>query len=264
MKLLISILAVLFAFTSCEKVIDVSLNDAPAQLVVVGNLKEGTGIFNVDISKSGGFYATGNGEKVSGAKVTLQKNGTVPVALTDRGNGRYSITSYTALADNNYTLKVEQGGKAYTAGSYLPPKVVLDSITYEYQPATVFVEEGYLIYCELDDPAGIKNYYRIKVTLNGRVKNSGTDLFVFNDQFTNGRHIKIPLFLSRYQSKDTISIELVSLDEKVYKYFETLSTILNTNGQQPAAPANPLTNWSPAILGYFSATSSSRKTIILP
>jgi hypothetical protein len=264
MRTLLIIAIIITSCSSCEKIIDVSLNDATPQMVVVGNLRQGAGDFNVTVSKSGGFYATGNPAKVTGAKITLQKNNDVPVLLTHAGNGEYKLNGYAATASNNYTLRVEESGKMYTASSFLPPRVMLDSITYEFQPATVFVEEGYLIYCELNDPPGVKNYYRLILTVNDRLRNNGTDLFVFNDELTDGRHIKIPLFLSRFKAQDKVSIELVSIDEKVYKYFETLATIVNVNGQQPAAPANPLTNWSPEILGYFSATSSSAKTIILP
>lgn len=264
MRLLFIIAIVITCFSSCDKVIDVSLNDTAPQLVVVGNLRQGASDFSVDVSKSGGFYATANPVKVTGANITLQKNNEAPVALTETGNGKYGLNPYAAAAGNNYTLRVQESGKMYTASSFLSPTVTLDSITYEYQPASVFVEEGYLIYCELDDPPGVKNYYRLILTLNDTLQNKGSDLFVFNDQFTDGRHIKIPLFLSRFKPQDKISIELVSLDQKIYKYYETLATIVSLNGQQPAAPANPLTNWSPAILGYFAATSSSSKTIILP
>lgn len=264
MRFLFFIAVIIIGCSSCEKVIDVSLNDASPQLVIEGNLRQGTGDFSVTVSKSGGFYATANPVKVNGAKITLQKNNDAPVSLTEAGNGKYMLNAYVATAGDNYTLKVEEQGKTYSANSFLPPRVLLDSITYEFQPATVFVEEGYLIVCELSDPPGVKNFYRLILTLNDSLQNKGTDLFVFNDLLTDGRQLRVPLFLSRFKAGDKISIELVSLDEKIYKYYETLSLIVNTNGPQPAAPANPLSNWSPAILGYFSASSSSDKTIILP
>jgi hypothetical protein len=85
---------------------------------------------------------------------------------------------------------------------------------------------------------------------------------VIEDRLSEGINIILPIFTSIFKLDDKVEVELISMYKKMYDYFNTLSTIIS-NGGDSAAPANPLSNWSGGVLGYFGAFSFSKKTIVV-
>ena len=65
------------------------------------------------------------------------------------------------------------------------------------------------------------------------------------------------------KSGDTVTIEMLGIDEAVYKYWYSLH-FNGGDGGNIATPANPVTNVSGGALGYFSAQTVDRKTVIVP
>ena len=57
---------------------------------------------------------------------------------------------------------------------------------------------------------------------------------------------------------DVISVWLECIDKGVFEYFRTA----NSEGGQNASPANPVSNITNGALGYFSACSVSKDSII--
>ncbi|MEO7463268.1 MAG: DUF4249 domain-containing protein [Ferruginibacter sp.] len=263
MKRICFFLGIIMTLGSCEKVIDINLKNNEPLLVAEGEIKEGVHDVNVYLTYTSDYFAPGSPSPVGGAVVKLTDSiGTY--TFPEVSPGRYVLPGYNARARQTYSLAIQQAGKTYAASAYLPPVVVLDSISYKYETASAFTDAGYLIYAEFNDPPATDNYYRIKLTVNDTLRNKPEDLFVFDDQLTNGRHIKIPIFIKRFKKGDRIHMELIGMDEKVYKYFLTLTTIISTSGQPSAAPANPISNFSGNILGVFGAYSSSTQSVSLP
>ena len=68
---------------------------------------------------------------------------------------------------------------------------------------------------------------------------------------------------------DFITVDLMSIDKATFDYYLTANSVnaSGSNGRGPsstsAAPTNPVTNWNNNALGYFSAYTSSQKTIVL-
>ncbi|HRG90205.1 MAG TPA: hypothetical protein PLW44_14360, partial [Chitinophagales bacterium] len=60
----------------------------------------------------------------------------------------------------------------------------------------------------------------------------------------------------------TLTVELRSIDERSFIYFDQFNDNQNNFGA-PAAPANPDPVFTPSCLGYFSAYSVKTKTIIV-
>lgn len=91
-----------------------------------------------------------------------------------------------------------------------------------------------------------------------------------NDEFTSGQEINEYLVFenrTKDHSKDIVkgnklTVEMHSIEASVYTY---LSSLFNANGSADgAAPANPVSNISGGALGFFSAHTVERKTIIIP
>ncbi len=73
-----------------------------------------------------------------------------------------------------------------------------------------------------------------------------------------------------FSVNDTITVELLSINEETYIYYKTLINIVGGNtGGGPAGqlsgptPANPESNLSNGAMGYFSAYTVSTDTIII-
>lgn len=253
----------LLIFSGCEKVIDVDLNEVAPALVIEGNLSRYPEMAEVKISKTSSYFNNEvPGEKVTGASVMIERIGGKSYALAEIGNGIYR-TKRVDLEDNStYNLIVETGGEIYTASSKLNPTVYIDSLNYYYEDRFSFFDDGYVVRAYFTDPADNRNYYRVKVYINGEHQSDVDNLFVFNDRFVDGQPLEISLREIDFSVNDTVVVQLISLDQKVYEFYNTFRELLNNNPGS-AAPANPETNLSNGALGYFSAYSFDLKSIII-
>jgi hypothetical protein len=86
-----------------------------------------------------------------------------------------------------------------------------------------------------------------------------------DDQLVDGNQINLFLFGSAYEAGDTAIAELQCIDEQVYRYLLTLSNVsASSPSGSTTTPENPVTNLSGGALGYFSAVSISRDTLVIP
>jgi len=262
MKRIFYLLILTFIFYSCEKVIDVDLNEAAPQIVIVGNLNVDSKYSDVVISLTSSYYDTLPGTKVKGAIVNVQDEKGRIYKFTEKKDGIYRSTEIKPAVNNTYKLSVLAYGKNYNAQSTLNPAVAIDSVNWVYENGNSFIDAGYYVNVYLTDPPGIKNYYRLKIFLNKKLKNSSDDLIFFNDRYVDGNKLEYSLFNDPYQLNDTVLVQLISLDSAVYEYYKTFTELMNTNPGS-AAPANPNTNLSNGALGYFAAWSSDTMSVII-
>lgn len=256
------ICAALF-FTSCEKVLNLELDEADKTLVIDAQMYEGQAEFVVKISQTTSYYDNAAEPQISDATVELVNKDGMQYAFENKGNGNYAAIEFLPEPGMSYTLSVTQAGVTYTATATMPKSLPLDSIRYEYEDEPFFGDAGYQIYCEVEDPAGENNYYRVNITLNGDRLDKGEDLFLFDDQYTDGNRIEIPLFNQVFQANDTIIMDMLTMDADVYFYLNGLAELVSGGGGS-AAPANPKSNFNNGALGYFGAYTKSSKTVILP
>lgn len=257
----IAAMAVLL-FSSCQKVIDVNLNNAAPQIVIEADLLEGTNAFKVHVAKTTDYFGTNPQQQVNDATITLSDEIGNTTIIPTIGNGNYAIPSYTALKGKTYKLEVKTGGQTFTASSTVMGVIPIDSVTYEYKQAEgAFLDEGYEVICYLKDIAAQKNNYRLILTKNDTLQNKPEDLYLFDDKYNDGRLVKADYF-ERFKPKDTLKLELRTMDDGVFEFYKTLANILNN--QNGPAPANPISNFSGGALGYFGAFSISKASVILP
>lgn len=264
MRKILSIIAVTFLFISCEKVIDVDINEENKQVVIEAPLFEGTNDFKVTVNKTSSYFNGSAGDAVVDALVTLYDENDTPFNVPHNVNGEYILTGYTALASKSYRLDVQLEGEIYSASSFLPPAVNMDTVEYEFVPATPFSDSGYAVASYYMDPANEDNYYRVLLTLNGEFMNDPFDLILIDDRYSDGLELEIPFFFRQFELGDTLDVELRSMDQGPYEYFQTLADIIGSGeGPQPAAPTNPNSNISNGALGYFGAFSRTFKRAII-
>lgn len=246
----------LLLITSCRKVIDVDLKDTDPAMVIEANYSAEDSTVRVLVSKTTSFFD--NTESlVNDALITITNQSGGVQTIPFIGDGAYELTGYVPEFNTTYTITVSQGGEMYTSSAYLHSAIQQEPIVYEFIEEGFFGGEGgYLAYVSFNDPIQEGDYILVEYTRNDTLGDS----FQNDDALTNGNLVSIPLFSEFFQLGDTVEIELRTIDKKVFKYNNELDGAANTGS---AAPANPTFQWTNRALGYFSAHSSSRQSIVI-
>ena len=256
---------------SCEKVVDLNLKTTTSQFVFEGNLADDGRPCLVTLSRSANYTDSNTFQAVSGATVTLTDNvgGQETLRESSSTPGQYAGATLLGVPGRTYTLRVETGGTAYVATSTLPaPVVPFDKLSTQLS----VVGNRIQAVVDFNDPLGLGNSYLYRQYRNGRLNNA---IFVQNDQFNDGKHVtqvlrsmggntSDPNDLNKLVSGDSLRVEMQNIDANVYEYFRTLNLILTTNPATATTPANPKSNFSGGVLGYFSAHSRRVKAIKVP
>jgi len=248
-------LLICLLFASCEKVIDINLNNTSSQLVVEANITKGQPCV-ISISKTVNFDQSNIFPTVNGADILLTDDAGNSENLIASGNGTYVSTSIIGVEGRKYNLKVKVDGKEYIANSTLPYQINFDTLKTD---ELAFIGGKIIqIIPEYKDSLGIKNYYRFKLFVNNEPDKS---IFVDDDEFTDGRTVSRPLFSDLDIVKgDTILLQMLCIDQPAYLYFNSLS---QTRDNSTGAPANPVSNFSGGCLGYFSANTKQERSVIV-
>jgi len=238
---------------SCQKVIDVKLDEADQKVVVEGIFNAGETTSYVTVRKSMAFDETSPYPTIDNAVVTVIDNLGNTQVLTFIGSGVYQTNNYTIVEGRAYTLTVIAEGQTYTASSTVPTMVEIDTLKvlqFAFGPDTMNA-----VVPVRTDPAGERNYFLFHMYQNSERIDG---IYLQSDDFADGIVSEEPLFGGEYDHGDTATIEMFGIDEPVYSYFFALLQ------NQTATPANPTSNFSGGCLGYFSARTKDTKTLVIP
>lgn len=263
MKFSLSLFAIGLFFISCQKEIDVDLNDANPQVVIEAIYTAEDSTVRVHVSKTSSFFDNATPPSVDNATVVITDQFGNSSSVNSIGNGDYLLTNYAPQFNTTYNMTVVVDGTTYQADCKLNQPVALEDITYTLIPGFFGSDSGYVANLRFYDPVGVVNYYAIVLSLNGEEYNELTEIFRQDDLLSDGNFVERPMFgVPFYNMGDTIGMELRSIDEPVYDYLNEIISIAGA-GQSAAAPANPTSNWNNKALGYFNAYGNSRKTVVI-
>ena len=248
---------------SCEKVIEVPLDEAEQQIVVEGNLFDYPDSSFVKLSKTGSVYDDSGFEKISGAIVLIEdeQGNVVQFAEDATEAGTYRDALFIAQANNTYHLTVITGEDTLKSTSYAKAPVSLDALFYQEQIGSFggSNDTTYLVFYSFTDIESQKNYYRIIPYING---DRSDMIYLQEDQLFNGSNVSAPFFAESIEAGDTVFVELRSMDKANFRYFNSLSNA--GGGAFAPTPANPDSNIEGGALGYFGVYTTAHDTIILP
>lgn len=250
--LFLPLLALLFA--SCEKVVNIDLNESNPRYVIEGEIFQGMDTVRVRVAKTTDYYGKKPQQQIMDAAVTLILSDGTVIPIPHTGNGLYELPGFNAVVGQTYQLKVVAGGQEFTAATTVPSPAPIDSITAEFKQED-FLDEGYEVKAYVTDRVEEQNNYRFIYQINDTLRNRPEDLNVFDDKFNNGKTIIVQPF-ERFKVNDSVTYQIRTMDRNVYDYFRTLQDLLN-NPNGPA-PSNPLSNIKGGALGYFGAFSVSK------
>jgi Domain of unknown function (DUF4249) len=265
MKKIITIITTLFAITSCTKEVVIDLNSTAPQIVIEGVITDQIGIYEVKITKTVNFSDSNNYPAVQGAIVTISDNKGNSEKLTEAKAGIYQTKKLVGISGNTYTLTVVTNGKTYTAKSTMPQNVKLNSV--EIAESTIsnggiITDKIYDVLPHYFDPTNVANYYYFNMYANG-IKDKGF-FNVSNDILFNGQQNAQPIFYGqdfKLKTNDKLIVEMLCIDKGVFEYFNSLSQSINGGS---ATPTNPVSNILGGALGYFSAHTVQKVTVVVP
>jgi hypothetical protein len=264
MKQILIIIASLFLLTSCEKEIDLNLEDKSGNIVIEGNVTNGPGPYYVRVTRSVAFTEANQYPGVANASVVISDNTGQADTLEYVSEGLYKTGHLVATPGNTYTLQVTAGGQKYTAQSTMPQPVVLDSLK---QGSFSFGgETNYNVRPVFTDPSPLGNRYLFIVSVNGSKRKA---LETFSDNFNNGlvnqRNLRLPMDNEdSVKIGDTIHVEMQCIDQNIYTYYNAVIQISGDDGSGAGiTPANPPSNINNSALGYFSAHTFTVSSIVI-
>ncbi|MEO8589260.1 MAG: DUF4249 domain-containing protein [Flavobacteriales bacterium] len=245
------------AFSACRKEITLDLEEESNKVVIEAIVDQGPGPHTVLLTRSSGFDASNTFPAISNATVTLSDDLGNSEQLTETGPGRYTTTTLEGGQERTYQLNASVDGTTYNAQCAMPVAVALDTLLIDSFPSfgtyTRIIIPGYI------DPAGIANYYRFVVFVNGD-KQDGVN--IESDRFTDGNMVLQPLFLNDVElnSGDVVQVTMECITSEVYDYFFSMAQ----NVDNASTPADPVSNITGGALGYFSVRTSSTKSVVVP
>ena len=263
---IIGLIVLALSIVSCEKVIDLPLNEAEQKFVIEAVTSDFANDNYILISKTGTVYEQSVFEKVNNAVITVtDKNGIVTNFTEDGTNsGRYVNPAFLVTENNDYLLNVKIGTEEFTSKYSTQSKAVLDFIfTEKYAQSSsngTPVDSINLVYFAFTDNINETNYYRFKVFKNGKYTNQ---LYLGDDKLINGEQFVNLFFADEFDSGDTVLVEMQNIDKANYTYFYSMSNAQSTSPFS-ATPANPVSNIEGGALGYYGAYLKDTMSLIVP
>ncbi len=282
----IYIILLVFVLVSCEKEIDVKLDDVEPKLVVEGVIENGEYAY-VSLSKSTPYFSpvdtnTFNEMFIKDALVIVSDGIDYDTLTYDTvlvfPPFRFQGSKIIGELNKTYTLRIDYEGQTYTSQTQILDLIPIDSVKYEYEFDSDSL--GYLWFYA-NDPANRINYYRYSVLdLNvDFTKELPMWLYtinsVTNDKFFDGRLIegrtykgRNPLKSREYYEKhsedwwafkmnEEYLIKLSHIDYQTFMFWKTAERVINTGDNPFSSPTTVQTNIEPNALGSWCGYASS-------
>ena len=250
--------------TSCEKVIDLPIDDGGDVIVVEAIMKDRDTASYVNISNSVGIYDQPVFQKTSNASVIVTDEfGGKWIFDEDPLNpGTYLNSTFLTQANTTYYLEVKVGSTTITSSSYTKSPPVMDSIYTKPNFLDAGTPQSSWVYYHSTDNANEVNNYRLRIWIDG---DEPSQYFLGNDYYINGETYEAQFFTADVYAGDSVFVEMLEFDENVYNYLYGLSNTLITGPFSPA-PANPPSNLESdgaEVTGYFAAMMTDTLSLIV-
>lgn len=256
---------IILSLTSCEEVIELDLKNDEPRLVIEAQVDANTGIATVRLTMSNGFYDDISLELVNNATIQItEADGTVK-DLQMMSDGFYMANGILLTEGEELSIVVVDGeGNQYNANAIVPHTVSIDSLSVveAARPGGfgggASFEQEYQVFTYWQDKPDTESFYRVRALRNDTLLQSYT---LVDDFQTDGEQLFRPLF-DTFVVDDTVTIQLLSMDEASYKYFSDLSAIQG-QGFGSTTPFNPKSNFDNSALGYFGIFRIDEETVIV-
>ncbi len=257
---------ILLIFQSCTDIIKLDLKDVEPQTIIEATLDVRDSTCRVVLTKSNSFYDTNEIVNESNLKILLLKNNQEKYEFAKQGDGSYLAEGVEASRADVFKLVVtEADGSVYTALATTPSGVVQTEIMpglslpffvlfskldgFDFTETDSLGNEIPLLVgvATWQDNPQYDNFYRFKIYEKDEYIN---DFYSFIDDKSNFGDTIQRGFNHPFKENDSVTIELLSINEETYNYFRELREVL-VAGMNSTTPFNPRGNFDNDALGYF-------------
>ncbi len=271
--IIISIFLLSAIFSSCEKVIDVKIDQGTIQLSVDGDITDQPGPYTIMLTKTQNYFNNNPTIGVQGAIVTINDSDGTVDTLKEVSDGKYQTKKIQGKIGNKYNLYIKSAEFGeYTAQTEIRRAFKFDTIfsKYEEDEFSLKKEKQYNVRYSYIDNKGIGDAIRIKVYINDTLQNKPGDLQFFSDENIDGNHIdSVRANRDALKVNDKVSVKLYSITQDYLKFLTELSIQINNGGLFSNPPANVRTNIlnkdpnGKKATGFFSGASVRLKEVIV-
>lgn len=278
--------------TSCEKKIDIRLNDESTKIVVEASIENGEAPF-VTLMRSFGYFSDLTPSVLTQAFIhnaeVYISNGTQTHKLKEYAipvSPAFSVYYYstdsaslsTAIKgelDHSYSLRILSEGKEYTATTTIP-KITkqVDSLWWKFPPGATDTSKV-VVMVRVTDPPGFGDYIRYFTKINKQPIFLPPVSSVFDDLFIDGTTYEVQLQpgIDRNSDSaeydfffrgDTVTFKLSNIDHATFDFWRTWEFAYGSIGNPFSTPTKIIGNISNNALGYFAGYASQYRTLIIP
>jgi len=268
--LLLTILAgAMAACDNLEQTVTLDLNQTESRVVIDGLIINEPTTQYVMLSRVGDFYGQGETLPISDASVLVSDDaGNNYTFLESEDSAGLYTFDFEGIVGRTYRLEVNIDGVLYEADEFLAPITEIDSLKWELNeeeqedPA----DEGlfYEVLLYTNEPQETKDFYLFQFYRNDTLLNNNFEEAYFTDDEFLGERIDGISTGYFFAMGDTATVEVMSISQKAFVYYNDLITALNNDGGMfSPIPANLRNNLSNGAVGYFRASAVSRETIVI-
>jgi hypothetical protein len=283
----------LVIFSACEKAISFTPNSGGPVVVVEATIEDGQPPV-VILSKSLDYFSEITPELLAGSFINNAEidisNGPLTHRLkeytinTPDGYKLYyysidssnSGTAFLGQLSGSYSLRINTGGKEYTATTTIPALTKqIDSLWWQRSinnPDTTQV----LLMGRASDPPGFGNYIRYFTSTNDEPFYPGLTS-AFDDQVVDGKTYSLQIergvnrneeidfdTYSYFSRGDSVTVKFTNIDKATYDFWRTMEYSYSSIGNPFSSPTKVISNIKGGGLGYFGGYATQYIGLVIP
>lgn len=267
-----------WALVSCEDKIDLDLPEGERFTVVQGWISNEPGphLFRVNFTQP--YFDSSPPPPVTGAIVTLRDDQGMETVLTEVQPGTFAYPDAGVLG-RSYSLRVVlPDGTAFESDfETLSEPVPIDAIRWGISsrgPSALLdqtPDQIYEVVIDTQDPAGVGDFYRWKLIVNGIERSRPVDLTIASDEFVDGNPIvNFEPFFELFLLGDTVTIVQERITREAYEFLlliQSQTAFVGGPFDTPPAPIRGnVRNLSDPLrpaMGFVGAAARSRATVVV-
>lgn len=263
-----------------DSVTDVEIEPHESRLAVFGYLNGSDEEQTITVGASKGYIESGFPELLSGATVSLTKNGTEVMEFGEDNAGNY-IWNVPLNLETGDELRMDVSAPDYDpvyATTTVTPLVDVESITYDGEIFSLEYGETLPQYeVAINDDGATDDYYFLEVftvnegtgerwhayiTSNDVNVSNWTYLgLIFDDKTFNGNNHKIGIMIEEFEELPpgyNYELDIKTISEEMYRHAKSRTSYWDSDGNPFAEPVTVTSNIEEEAYGIFGVIRSQK------